>query len=70
MEHDKIPKYVGVRGQRYVYANYYEQDPPYEYLHDLQKDPKQLENLLNNFEYKDVLRNMRSKCDSLENKIK
>ena len=70
MEHDKIPKYVGIRGQRYVYANYYEQDPPYEYLHDLQKDPKQLENLLNNFEYKDILQIMRSKCDSLENKIK
>ncbi len=70
MEHDKIPKYVGLRNQRYVYANYYEQDPPYEYLHDLQKDPKQLENLLHNFEYKDVLQNMKSKCDSLEKIIK
>lgn len=69
MEHDKIPKYVGIRGQRYVYANYYEQNPPYEYLHDLQKDPKQLENLVHNSEYNAVLQDMRNKCDSLENKI-
>ena len=70
MEHNKIPKYIGIRGQRYVYANYYEQNPPYEYLHDLQKDPNQLENLITNSDYKDVLQNMRSKCESLENKLK
>ncbi|MFT6368930.1 MAG: arylsulfatase A-like enzyme [Maribacter sp.] len=69
MTHDKIPKYVGIRGQRYVYANYYEQNPPYEYLHDLQKDPKQLENLAYNSKYNTVLQHMRNKCDSLENKI-
>ena len=70
MEHNKIPKYVGIRDQRYVYANYYEQEPPYEYLHDLQKDPKQLENIVNNIEYKDVLQNMRVRCDNLENEAK
>ncbi|EAR00987.1 sulfatase [Maribacter sp. HTCC2170] len=70
MEHDKIPKYVGIRGQRYIYANYYEQNPPYEYLHDLQKDPKQLENLIDDTTYKDVLQQMRSKRDSLEIKVK
>jgi len=70
MEHDKIPKYVGIRGERYVYANYYEQNPPYEYLHDLRKDPKQLKNLVNNSEYQDILQNMRSKCDSIEHNIK
>lgn len=70
MEHDKIPKYVGIHEQRYVYVNYYEQNPPYEYLHDLQKDPNQLENLKNNPNYIEILQNMRSKCESLENKIK
>ena len=70
MDYEKIPKYVGVRGQRYTYANYYEQNPPYEFLHDLQEDPKQLENLINNIDYKDVLQNMRSKSDSLINKVK
>lgn len=69
MEHEKIPKYVGIQGERYVYANYYEQNPPYEYLHDLQKDPNQLENLANNPDYKDVLQKMRSECENLENSI-
>ena len=70
MEYNKLPKYVGIRGQRYMYANYYEQIPPYEYLHDLHKDPNQLENLINNPDYNDVLQNMRSRCESLENKLK
>ena len=68
MEHDQIPKYVGVHGQRYVYVNYYEQNPPYEYLHDLEKDPDQLINLANNTEYKEILQNMREKCENFENK--
>jgi arylsulfatase A-like enzyme len=70
MEHDKLPKYVGIHEQRYVYVNYYEQNPPYEYLHDLQKDPDQLENFKNNPNYIEILQNMRSKCESLENNIK
>ncbi len=66
MEHDRIPKYVGIRGKRYVYANYYGQSPAYEYLHDLEKDPDQLENLIDNPNYKEILQNMRSECLSLE----
>ena len=69
MEHDKLPKYVGIHEQRYVYVNYYEQNPPYEYLHDLQKDPDQLENFKDNPNYKTVLENMRNKCEILENRI-
>jgi len=69
IEHEKIPKFVGVRGQRYVYANYYDQDPPYEYLHDLQNDPDQLKNLVNNPGYQDILNKMRVKCDSLETRL-
>ncbi|MEN8118606.1 MAG: sulfatase, partial [Bacteroidota bacterium] len=48
MEHKQIPKFVGVRGERYVYSDYYEQEPPYEYLHDLHTDPDQLNNRVNN----------------------
>lgn len=70
MEHDKLPKYVGIHEQRYVYVNYYEQNPPYEYLHDLQKDPNQLENLKNNPNYTEVLQNMKNKCKNIENSIK
>jgi arylsulfatase A-like enzyme len=69
MEHKQIPKYVGIRGKRYVYANYYDQDPAYEYLHDLQKDPNQLENLITNPEYKEILQNIRIECKKLEDKL-
>ena len=69
MEHEQIAKYVGVRGQRYVYVNYYEQNPPYEYLHDLENDPDQLINLANNTEYKEILQKMKEKCENFENKL-
>ena len=39
MDHPAIPKWEGVRGPRYVYARYFEQQPPFEFLHDLQADP-------------------------------
>jgi len=66
MDHSQIPKYVGVRGERYVYANYYEQSPPYEYLHDLETDPHELKNLAYHPDYKDVLQEMRRRCQSLQ----
>ncbi|MGY8688348.1 MAG: sulfatase family protein, partial [Verrucomicrobiales bacterium] len=41
-----IPKWEGIRGKRYVYARYFEQDPPFEFLHDLEEDPDQLKNFV------------------------
>jgi arylsulfatase A-like enzyme len=70
MDHQQLPKFVGIRGNRYVYANYYEQDPPYEYLHDLMKDPDQLINFANDPEYKDILQQMRGSCEILESNMK
>tara|TARA_B110000459_G_scaffold203613_1_gene260826 strand:- start:156 stop:1571 length:1416 start_codon:yes stop_codon:yes gene_type:complete len=70
MEHDKLPKYVGIHEERYVYVNYYEQKPPYEYLHDLQKDPNQLINLKNDPHYLAIFQEMRKKCNRLEYNIK
>ncbi len=69
MNHPEIPKYVGLRNKQYVYANYYEQNPPYEYLHDLEKDPDQLKNLIDNTDYKDILDDLRSQTSHLKNKI-
>ncbi|MCG8307405.1 MAG: sulfatase [Cytophagales bacterium] len=66
MDHDQIPKFVGIRGERYVYANYYEQEPPYEYLHDLQTDPDQLVNFAKDPDYSQVLEDMREKCKIME----
>jgi arylsulfatase A-like enzyme len=70
MNNPIIPKYVGFHTKRYVYADYYEQDPPYEYLHDLEKDPDELKNLVNDPEYSGILDEMRQKCTDLEEKIK
>lgn len=65
MNNAQIPKWEGVRGQRFVYARYFEQEPPYEYLHDLQVDPDQLINCVDDPEYADTLEQMRARCDQL-----
>lgn len=60
--HEEIPTSYGVRGARYVYAIYDGQDPPYEQLFDLEADPVQLENLVEDPEYAEVLRVQRERC--------
>jgi len=61
----KIPKWEGVRGQRYVYARYFEQQPVYEMLHDLKTDPDQLKNSAGDESYAEVLAAQRKRCDEL-----
>jgi len=63
--HAEIPKWEGVRDQRYVYARYFDQKPPYEYLHDLQSDPQELRNLALERESAPILERMRLRCDEL-----
>jgi arylsulfatase A-like enzyme len=67
MNHKFIPKWEGVRGERYVYARYFEQHPLYEFLHDLESDPDQLVNLASSPEHKDILTRMSKRCDELKN---
>ena len=50
----------GVAAQRYVYARYFDQEPVYEFLHDLQSDPDELENLATDLAHADALTTMRS----------
>lgn len=63
--HPDIPQWEGVRGERFVYAKYYTQDPPYEFLHDLKEDPQQLKNFVEDPKYADVLRVMRERASAL-----
>ena len=58
-KHKTIPNWEGIRHERYVYASYPEEN--YEFLHDLQKDPDQLQNFAKNPEYKEVLQQMRKR---------
>jgi choline-sulfatase len=67
MRHGAIPMWEGVRGERYKYARYISQNPVYEFLHDLEKDPDELQNFATDPEYQKVLEEMRSKtADYLE----
>ena len=66
MNHKAIPKWEGIRDKRFVYANYYEQQPAYEFLYDLEKDPDQLENVATHRKYRRVLKEMRKKVAEKE----
>lgn len=68
MRHPDIPKWEGVRGQRWVYARYFEQKPPFEFLHDLKTDPDELKNLAGDPNYAKQLEIMRRRCDELRDK--
>ncbi len=68
MERFDIPKWEGVRGQRYVYARYFQNMPEGEFLHDLKTDPQQLKNLVSDKNYHQVLLKIRTRCDTLRNK--
>ncbi len=54
----------GIRGERYVYARYFDQVPAFEFLHDLQTDPDQLQNLAADTKHADALNRMRALCDT------
>ncbi len=61
----RIPKWEGVRSDRYVYARYFEQTPVYEFLHDLETDPEQLKNLVGDSRHAAALHSMRGRTDEL-----
>ncbi len=65
MEHKQIVKHEGVRGQRYKYARYFELDPVYEELYDLENDPLETKNLARDPAYAEVLARLRTRCDEL-----
>jgi len=65
MDHAAIPKWEGVRGRRYVYARYFEQKPVYEFLHDLETDPDEVQNFAEVPAYASALAAMRRRCDEL-----
>ncbi len=67
-DHDGIPKWEGVRAERWVYARYFEQSPPYEFLHDLKSDPRQLKNLAAHRAFEKPLGEMRKRCDELRDR--
>ena len=61
----RLPKWEGVRGERYVYARYIEHN--YEFLHDLKTDPDELKNLANDPRYSKILKRMRTRNMEMRN---
>ena len=64
-DHPEIPKHEGVRGERYKYARYFEQDPVYEELYELLVDPMETRNLAGNTDYLGILTELRRRTDEL-----
>lgn len=60
MNHPSIPKWQGMYSSRYTYANYFEQQPPFEFLHDRQVDPDEVINFADDPKYAELLTELRS----------
>jgi len=54
-----------VRTDRWKYILYYEQDPIYEELFDLENDPQEMVNLAEEEEYQQILNSLRERYDEL-----
>ena len=59
MNNPRIPKWEGVRTERFIYAYYYEKK--YEFFHDLQKDPLQKTNMIKDETYKKQIEELKKK---------
>ncbi|TDJ76742.1 MAG: DUF4976 domain-containing protein [Planctomycetota bacterium] len=64
-DHPAIPKSRGVRGERWVYVQYFEQDPIHEELYDLVADPHEAHDLAHDPEHAAILATMRARCAEL-----
>ncbi len=62
----EIPKHEGVRGERYKYARYFEQEPVYEELYDLLMDPMETRNLAADPAHFGTLTELRRRTDQLQ----
>lgn len=64
-QHGRIPKSDGVVADRYKYLRFVDEEPVYEMLFDLEKDPHETDNVAANPEYASVLRHMRERYEDL-----
>lgn len=67
MMNESIRKHEGVRNTRYKYSRYFEANPILEELYDLEKDPLETQNLINDPEHKTLAQQLRHRTDSLRN---
>ena len=67
-DHPRIPKSEGVVTRRYKYLRYPEQQPVYEEFYDLHTDPGEIQNLISDSEYVELVQQYRVRCDELREK--
>ena len=68
-ERETIPKSEGVRTERFKYVRYFERNPLYEQLFDLEADPNEVTNLVGNSGHDATLRALRARCDELRDSV-
>ena len=68
-ERETIPKSEGVRTERFKYVRYFERNPLYEQLFDLEADPNEVTNLAEDPAYETTLRTLRARCDELRDSV-
>ncbi|MCF6313261.1 MAG: sulfatase [Verrucomicrobiales bacterium] len=65
MMNDSIRKHEGVRTERYKYSRYFEANPVLEELYDLESDPQETKNLINDPEFAYLAERLRKRTDAL-----
>lgn len=68
-ERETIPKSEGVRTEDLKYVRYFERNPPYEQLFDLQADPNEVTNLATDPARAETLAALRARCDELRDSV-
>jgi arylsulfatase A-like enzyme len=64
-----IPKSEGVIENRYKLLRYIDEDPPYEQLYDLERDPLELTNFATDPEYAQVKRRLQERLGALKKRL-
>jgi len=58
-----------VRTERFKYVRYFERNPLYEQLFDLEADPNEVTNLADDPAHETTLRMLRARCDELRDSV-
>jgi len=69
-QHPALPKSEGVVSDKYKYVIYYEQKPVYEEFFDLQNDPNEIRNLINDKKYKPIIDQYKKRYLQLKQEVK
>ena len=67
--HPAIPKSEGVVSVKYKYVIYYEQNPVYEAFFDLENDPHETRNLINDHQYKPMISEYKKRYQELKQQV-